>query len=135
MTVDQTGFFQEPPRLRDEWEDDLALRRYLERVLPPEVLAEVTPSLAEMGHLAANELYDDAIELDTRGKEPRLVHFDAWGNRVDRIETAPEWSRMGAVSAEKGVVATAYERAHGAWSRVHQFALAYLYAPSSALYS
>ncbi|MBW3619607.1 MAG: acyl-CoA dehydrogenase family protein [Actinobacteria bacterium] len=135
MTVDQTGFFQDPPRLRDEWEDDLALRRYLERVLPAEVLAEITPSLAEMGHLAANELYDDAIELDTRAKEPRLVHFDAWGNRVDRIETAPEWSRMGAVSAEKGVVATAYERAHGEWSRVHQFALAYLYAPSSALYS
>jgi hypothetical protein len=36
-SVDQAGFFQDAPRLRDEWEDDLVLRRYLERSLPPEV--------------------------------------------------------------------------------------------------
>jgi alkylation response protein AidB-like acyl-CoA dehydrogenase len=33
------------------------------------------------------------------------------------------------------VVATAYERAHGEYSRTHQFALAYLYSPSSALFN
>ena len=135
MTVDQTGFFQDPPRLRDEWEDDGALRGYLSRVLPADVHGEVTPSLAEMGHLAANEMYELAAAMDTREKEPRLVRYDAWGSRVDDIQTAPEWSRLGAISAEKGVVGTAYERAHGEHSRLHQFALAYLYAPSSALYS
>ncbi len=88
-----------------------------------------------MGELAATEMFDLAAAMDTREKEPRLVPFDAWGNRVDHIETAPEWERLGAISAEKGVVATAYERAHGEHSRVHQFALAYLYTPSSALYS
>jgi acyl-CoA dehydrogenase len=134
-SVDQTGFFQDGPRLRDEWEDDLALRRYLERSLPPEVLEEVTPSLAEMGHLAANELKTWSDEMDTAAHEPRLRPFDAWGRRVDTVETSPLWERIGGVGQEKGVIATAYERAHGEHSRVHQFALAYLYGPSSALYS
>jgi acyl-CoA dehydrogenase len=134
-SVDQSGFFQDAPRLRDEWEDDLALRRYLERVLPPEVHEEVVPSLAEMGHLAANELKSWSDEMDTASHEPRLRPFDAWGRRLDTVETSPLWERLGAVGQEKGVVATAYERAHGQHSRVHQFALAYLYGPSSALYS
>ena len=135
MTVEETGFFQDPPRLRDEWEDDHALRAYLSRVVPPEVLDEITPSLAEMGHLTANELFDLSNEMDRREHEPRLVQYDEWGNRVDRIETAPQWDAIGRVAAEKGVVATGYEKAHGEFSRVHQFALAYLYGPSSALYS
>jgi acyl-CoA dehydrogenase len=135
MSVDQTGFFQEPPRLRDEWEDDLALRRYLERALPAEVHEEVAPSLAEMGHLAANDLKAWSDEMDDAAHEPRLRPFDAWGRRVDTVETSPLWDRIAAVAHEQGVIATAYERAHGEHSRVHQFALAYLYAPSSALFS
>jgi acyl-CoA dehydrogenase len=134
-TVDQTGFFQDGPRLRDEWEDDLALQRYLERVVPADVRGEITPSLQEMGYLAANELFDLSNEMNRRENEPRLVQFDEWGRRIDRIETAPQWDAIGRVAAEKGVVATGYERQHGEFSRVHQFALAYLYGPSSALYS
>ena len=41
----------------------------------------------------------------------------------------------GALAAEHGVVAAAYERAHGRFSRVHQFALAYLFTPSTDVYS
>lgn len=133
-TVDQTGFFQEGPRLRDEWSEDRALRNYLRRVLPPEVLDDVTPSLAAMGELAAGELYDLHREMDRRENEPRLVRFDAWGRRIDRIETAPAWDRIAAVAAEHGVVAVGYEDRHGEHDRVHQFALAYLFTPSSALY-
>ncbi|MDX1620147.1 MAG: acyl-CoA dehydrogenase family protein, partial [Nitriliruptorales bacterium] len=95
----------------------------------------VTPSLAEMGHLAANELHDLARQMDRRENEAQLVRFDPWGRRVDRIEVSPVWKRIGEVAHEKGVIATGYERAHGEHSRVHQFALAYLYSPSSALYS
>lgn len=94
-TIDQTGFFQDAPRLRDEWADDVVLQRHLERVLPPDVLAEITPSLAEMGHLAATELFELSRAMDTREKEPRLVPFDAWGRRVDDIQVADEWQRIG----------------------------------------
>lgn len=134
-TVEQTGFFQDGPVLRDEWTEDVALRRVLGRMVPPEVLAEITPSLAEMGVLAAGELRQLSHVMNQRDKEPQLVPFDAWGRRIDDIRTADEWQRIGRVSATHGVVATAYEQAHGEFSRLHQFALAYLYGPSSALYS
>jgi acyl-CoA dehydrogenase len=129
------GTFQDPPRLRDEWEDDLALRRLLERVLPGDVATEITPSLASMGHLAADSLKTWSDEMDQAHREPRLVPFDAWGNRVDEVEVSPLWEQIGDIGKRHGVVATAYERVHGEHSRVHQMALAYLYGPSSALYS
>lgn len=135
MTVEQTGFFQDGPRLRDEWEDDHALRSLLTRTLPPDVAAEVTPTLAEMGHLAATDLFELSSALNQRGNEPELVPFSPWGERIDEVRTAPQWDAIGRVAAEKGVVGTAYERANGEWSRMHQFALAYLFAPSSGLYS
>ena len=134
-TVDQTGFFQDAPRLRDEWQADVALRRLLGRVVPADVLDEITPTLAEMGELAAGELADLSREMDRRDSEPTLRQFDEWGHRVDQIRTAPQWSRIAEVAASRGVVGTAYEGAHGEWSRVHQMGLAYLFVPSSALYS
>jgi acyl-CoA dehydrogenase len=134
-TIEQTGFFQDPPRLHDEWADDTVFQRHLERVLPPDVLADITPSLAEMGALAAGELFELSMAMNRRENEPALVPFDAWGQRIDDIQVAHEWTRIGRYAATHGVVATGYERAHGEHSRLHQFALAYLYGPSSALYA
>ncbi|MCA1619698.1 MAG: acyl-CoA dehydrogenase family protein [Acidobacteria bacterium] len=126
-------FRQEPPRLGNQYEEDRALRSYLKRTLPPGVLREVEPSLAEMGELAGGGLY--RAQLEDRLNEPRLTQWDAWGERVDRIEVSPLWRAAGRLAAERGLVATAYERRHGAHSRVHQFALAYLFTPSTDIYS
>ena len=134
-TVERTGTFQDPPQLHDEWEDDLALRRLLQRIVPPEVLTEIEPGLAAMGHLAATDLKTWSDEMDRRDHEPTLEPFDAWGNRIDEVRTHPTWQRIAEVAHTHGVVATAYERAHGEYSRIHQFALAYLYSPSSALFN
>jgi acyl-CoA dehydrogenase len=126
-------FRQEPPRLGNQYEDDRALRSCLKRMLPREVLREVEPALAEMGELAGGELY--RLQLEDRLNEPRLTQWDAWGERVDRIEVSPLWRVAERVAAERGLVATAYERKHGAHSRTHQLALAYLFAPSTDIYS
>ncbi len=134
-TVERLGHLQDPPRLRDEWAEDTALRRLLERTVPPEVRDEITPSLAEMGLLAATDLKRWSDDCDTPAHEPRLRPFDAWGNRIDDVEVSPLWERIGDVGKRYGVVATAYERVHGEYSRVHQMALVSLYGPSSALYS
>ncbi|HEX8284058.1 MAG TPA: acyl-CoA dehydrogenase family protein [Pyrinomonadaceae bacterium] len=126
-------FRQEPPRLGNQYEDDRALRSYLKRALPPDVLREVEPSLEELGELAGGGLY--RAQLEDRLNEPRLTSWDAWGERVDRIEVSPLWRVAERIAAERGLVATAYERRHGAHSRVHQFALAYLFTPSTDIYS
>ena len=126
------SFTQSPPQLGNQYDGDRALRTLLARLLPAEVLREVEPSLREMGRLSA-ELYP--AQLADRLSEPTLTQWDAWGNRIDRIELTPLWREAERIAAEHGVVATAYERAHGRFSRIHQFALAYLFTPSTDIYS
>ncbi|MCB9598715.1 MAG: acyl-CoA dehydrogenase family protein [Sandaracinaceae bacterium] len=128
-----TPFNQPPPELGNQYDEDRALSQYLARVLPADVLAEIEPSLREMGELAGGELY--RMQQADRLNEPVLTHFDAWGNRVDHIEVSPLWKVAERIAAEKGVVATAYEAKHGALSRVHQFALVYLFNPSTDVYT
>ena len=127
------SFRQTPPALGNQYEDDRVLRSYLTRALPPEMLREIEPALAELGRLAGGDLY--RLQLADRPNEPRLTQWDAWGNRVDQIEVTPLWRVAASLAAEHGVVATAYERRHGLHSRVHQCALAYLFTPSTDIYS
>ena len=126
-------FFQDPPRLANTFAGDAALRSYLLRVLPAQVHAEVEPGLQRLGARAAGDLLAraDAAEAEP----PHHVPFDPWGRRIDRIETSAAWRELDRIAAEEGIVATAYERVHGPFSRVHQLAKLYLYHPSSAVYS
>jgi len=126
-------FVQTPPELGNQYTADRALRSYLARVLHADLLAEIEPGLTAMGELAGGELY--RFQLADRLNEPVLTQWDAWGNRVDHIEVSPLWRVAERIAAEQGLVATAYERQHGQYSRVHQFALAYLFTPSTDLYS
>ena len=126
-------FVQPPPELGNQYDDDRVLRSYLHRVLPDDVRNEIEPQLRAMGERAAGELYRQ--QLAEREIEPRLVQWDAWGNRIDAIEVTPLWQKAERIAAEEGLVAIAYERRHGAHSRVHQFALAYLFTPSTDIYS
>ena len=126
-------FVQAPPELGNQYIADRALRSCLARVLHADVLSEIEPSLTAMGELAGGELY--RFQLADLRNEPVLTQWDAWGNRVDRIEVSPLWREAERIAAEQGIIATAYERQHGQYSRVHQFALAYLFTPSTDLYS
>jgi alkylation response protein AidB-like acyl-CoA dehydrogenase len=127
------AFIQAPPELGNQYTDDRVLRSYLARTLEAEVFGEIVPELRAMGELAGSELY--RMQLADRANEPVLTQWDAWGNRIDRIDVSPLWRRAEVIAAEHGLVATAYERKHGQVSRVHQFALAYLFTPSTDLYS
>jgi alkylation response protein AidB-like acyl-CoA dehydrogenase len=127
------AFFQSPPELDNQYDTDRVLRSYLDRAVPPDAREEIGADLQQMGAIAGGELYQ--LQLEDRLNEPRLVQWDAWGHRVDRIELTALWQRAAVVAAERGVVGTAYERKHGAASRIHQFALVYLFDPSSDTYT
>ncbi len=126
-------FLQAPPTLGNQYDQDRPLRAYLRRVMPAEVLAAVEPSLRNMGELAAGPL----LELSQRHRLdlPRHVPYDPWGRRVDEIELSPSWRTFAEVAAREGLVATAYERKSGAFSRLHQFALVYLFDRSTQVYT
>jgi len=128
-----TEIFQDAPRLGNQFLDDRVLRSYLRRALSAATYGDVERGLRRLGERAATDLL--ALADAAEQQPPRHVPYDPWGRRVDRIETSDAWRALDRVAAEEGIVATAYERAHGAWSRVHQLALLYLYHPSSAVYS
>jgi putative acyl-CoA dehydrogenase len=127
-----TRFFQEPPRLGNQYEEDRVLRSFLRRNIAAKMLAEIEPALRRLGARTSGEMI--ALALEAERNPPELVQFDAWGRRIDAIRVSPAWQAMHRIAAEEGIVATAYERKH-AEARVHQFALLYLYHPSSAIYS
>ncbi len=135
VTIDQTGFFQDAPQLRDEWGEDPAFRRMLQRLLPEEVMREIEPELSDLGVATATTYKEHADALDTAAHEPRLERFDAWGQRTDEIHTSPHWDVLEEAAHERGLIAAGYDDRFGEHARVHQFALSYLFAPSSGLVS
>src|SRR5687768_4462502 len=126
-------FVQVPPRLGNQYDDDALLRAYLRWRLPANMLAEIEPELRQLGHRVVTDIL--ALGEAAEASPPRHVPYDAWGRRVDRIETSDAWRALDRIAATEGIVARAYERTHGAHSRIDQFARLYLFAPSSALYS
>src|SRR5699024_3951504 len=106
---------------------------YLKSYLPQDILTEIQPDLKRFGKRVATELVDYARACENN--PPQLTNFDAWGNRIDRIEVTPEWNKLRESAAEEGLVAIGYERKQGEYSRLYQFVKLYLFTPSSAIYS
>ncbi len=126
-------FNQPAPELGNQYEEDRVLRSYLTRIMPADVLREIEPSLKEIGELAGGELYQ--MQLADRLNEPILTQWDAWGERIDHIELTPVWQRAEQLAAQYGVVAAAHEKTFGRYSRPYQFALAYIFHPSTDIYT
>lgn len=126
-------FNQPAPELGNQYDEDRVLRSYLRRVLPAAVLAEIEAPLREMGDLAGGKLYQ--MQLADRLNEPVLTKWDAWGNRIDHIEVTALWKEAERLAAEFGIVAAAYENVHGRYDRIYQFALTYLFHPSTDVYT
>jgi len=127
------SFFQEAPRLRNQYSGDLFLQSYLRRILPTEVLQEIRPDLEKFGHRVATDI--DSMGRQCELQPPRLEHFDAWGRRVDNIHTCQGWRQLHDVSAEEGLISIAFERKYGQWSRIYQAVKLFMFSPSSGLYS
>jgi alkylation response protein AidB-like acyl-CoA dehydrogenase len=126
-------FLQDPPRLENQFRSDRVLRSFLRRTLPEDARRAIEPSLEHMGELAAGRLWD--LALLHRNATPEHIPYDAWGRRVDEVRVNEAWREYARVAAREGLVATGYERAHGPHSRVHQFALVYLFDRSSQTYT
>jgi alkylation response protein AidB-like acyl-CoA dehydrogenase len=128
-----TSFFQAPPRLGNQFDDDRVLQTYLARVMPPGDHERAAAELRSLGELSGGALYE--LQMADRLNEPRLTQWSPWGRRLDEIEVSPLWKEAARLAAERGLVATGYEGKYGALSRVVQFALVYLFAPSSDVYT
>ncbi len=89
--------------------------------------------LSRFGDRIVSEI--DALGDECENNPPTLTQYDAWGNRIDRINTCSAWKQQKVISAEEGVVSIGYENAYREYSRFYQVLKLFLYAPSSGLYS
>jgi hypothetical protein len=69
------------------------------RALPSATLAAIEPDLEALGALAAQAWRDARSRVPS---EPTLVQWDAWGERIDRIELTPVWRDGAATGARPG---------------------------------
>ncbi|PIV33595.1 MAG: acyl-CoA dehydrogenase [Lysobacterales bacterium CG02_land_8_20_14_3_00_62_12] len=127
------SFTQSPPVLANQYLDDRLLRSLLRRVLPAPMLSEVEPGLTDLGERVATEFYP--AQLQDLAFQPTLTQFDAYGNRVDRVSLSAFWQRAHIIAARHNLIAAGYDPIHQQHARIHQFALAYLFHPSSELFS
>ena len=125
-------FNQPPPKIGNQYHGDRVLRSFLTRHLNAEALQKMETELETMGELAAGALLEQ--QHQERLLEPDLTQWDAWGNRVDLIRLTPLWDQAAIIAARSGLVAYAYEGPLRAQNRIAQFALVYLFHPSTDMY-
>ena len=101
-------FYQTGPRLTNQFESDALLREYLAWRLPAPMRARIAPELVSLGRRATTDLL--ALAETAEAEPPRHVPYDPWGRRVDRIDVSHAWRALDRISAQEGLVATAYER-------------------------
>ncbi len=126
------SFQQAAPMLSNQYLDDRVLRSYLRRVLPPPTLTAIEGDLTDLGEYASSAWAQARLRERC---EPKLTHWNAWGERVDRIELTPAWQAAQPLAARHGLVAAGHEITHGASARVHQFAMVYLFHCASEFYT
>lgn len=130
------GFVQAMPDPPDPYHGDPLLAGWLRRQLG----GGARPAAARLTGLAA-EVTGPLREAHRQAEAnpPRLVRYDPWGARVDRVQTPAGWQTHRAAAARHALVGLPYlpgTRAQwGAGTRVVQHALLHLYAPESATYS
>lgn len=122
-------FLQDRPKRPDRWLTDATLRDTLARILPADVFAEAEAEFAQLGR-RSQELTSLAERAEANA--PRLVTYDGWGQRVDRIDVDPSWLRLVEIGQEIGIVGIPYEGRFGEHARVVQFGLLDLYNGVSA---
>lgn len=127
------NFYQDAPQLKNTFSFDATLQRYLQRTLPDSAQKEIFAHLQHVGEQAAGPWLNWSTQA--MNEVPVLVPYDAWGKRIDQIQVGEAWAHLEKAAATEGIVATAFERKFGAFSRVYQMALLYLYSPSSAFFS
>lgn len=130
-------FTQHLAPLPDLYGGDVTLRAHLDRALGDVGHKNAAPLLESLAAAAAGPLHEAC--LDAERHPPVHVPYDAWGRRVDRIDTSAGWETLRRAAAAHGLVALPYDAearaTWGAGARVVQHALLHLYGPWSATFN
>ncbi|EAL72525.1 hypothetical protein DDB_G0270350 [Dictyostelium discoideum AX4] len=112
--------------------EDTQLIRALQRVLPAKILKEIEGDLTQFGE----RVVKDILELGraSENNPPKLIQYDAWGKRIDKIVVDESWNKLKDIGCSEGLVSIGYERKYQEYSRIYQYIKIYLFACSSAVF-
>ncbi|RUS77874.1 hypothetical protein EGW08_014387 [Elysia chlorotica] len=129
-------FFQEEPRLRNQFSQDAFLRGFLKRHVCSKHLHEMNGRLQELGERVTTDIYELSLRMES--EPPRLEQFSAWGSRVDKLITSTAWQNMKAESRadpdhRRPILALKLLTSKHV-TRLYQMTQFYLFEPSGGLY-
>ncbi len=120
------------PALGNQHLTDRVLQAWQERVLPLSMRSAIKQDLDALGAHAAEAWQAARLRAPST---PVLTQWDAWGNRIDRIESTPVWQRGAEMTARYGLVAAGHESTHREFARCDQFARVYLHHIASEFHT
>jgi acyl-CoA dehydrogenase len=124
------GFMQDAPQLAQPWHSDRLLHALLDRTLPAERRAALDIDLAALGDYAQMAWLRASHSIR---RKPVLTRWDAWGQRVDRIELTTAWLEGPQLTTRHAVLAAGHTGSEHA--RLEEFARVYLYHLASEFYT
>ncbi len=124
------AFLQDPPQLPHPYRSDRSLLALLDRALPADRRGALDADLDALGDYA--QMAWQRACTTTRRK-PVLTQWDAWGQRVDRIELTTAWQEGPQLTTRHAVLAAGH--ADSEHARLEEFARVYLYHLASEFYT
>jgi len=124
------AFLQESPQLSHPYRSDRSLLALLDRTLPADRRAALEADLAALGDYT---LMAWQRACSTTRRKPVLTQWDAWGQRVDRIELTAAWLEGPQLTTRHALLAAGH--ADDEYARLEQFARVYLYHVASEFYT
>ncbi|KAJ5921612.1 hypothetical protein N7454_009086 [Penicillium verhagenii] len=132
----ESGYITQPAPLENTYTSDSSIQRSLKWYVPSALLHSVEPHFIQLGAEAVSEKIREWT-ADAERNQPYVKSHNVWGKRYDydRLITTEGWKQLGHWGARHRVVSAGYDPALGLHRRTVQYALNYIYAPSSGLYS
>jgi alkylation response protein AidB-like acyl-CoA dehydrogenase len=124
------AFLQDPPQLPHPYRSDRSLLALLDRAMPADRRAAIDTDLNALGDYA--QMAWQRACTTTRRK-PVLTQWDAWGQRVDRIELTTAWREGAVMTTQHAVLAAGHGDSEHA--RLEEFSRVYLYHLASEFYT
>ncbi len=124
------AFLQDPPQLPHPYRSDRSLLALLDRALPDDRRAAIDTDLDALGDYAQMAW---RRACTTTRRKPVLTQWDAWGQRVDRIELTTAWQEGAVMTTQHAVLAAGHGDSEHA--RLEEFSRVYLYHLASEFYT
>jgi len=147
-----TGFFQSPPQLRNQFEDDFVLRNVFECMrlalfedthyhtnAIPVYIPHDTPACisisSELHSFGQTVVQPHIFQLiaDAERHPPTVSTHTTFGVPRTVLHTSHGWQELQRIGIREGIVAIPYEAAHSYFSRMHQFLKYHLWSGSCAV--